>query len=89
MDLGGMAKGHAVDLAAEIIVAHGCFGVVDILILGAAVTGYGILVFVLETQTAHFTHIAIGMAMTVLVPMHILIGRHKEKKRMATRHSQD
>ena len=55
-------------------------------ILGAVVTGYGILAFVWETRVMHFTHIALGVTMTVLLPLHILIGRHLEKKRIATRH---
>lgn len=61
-------------------------GLFNLLILGAAVTGYGILAFVWETQIVHFTHIALGVAMTVMLPVHILIGRHREKKRIASRH---
>jgi hypothetical protein len=55
-------------------------------ILGAVVTGYGILAFVWETRVIHFTHIALGVAMTILLPLHILIGRYLEKKRIAARH---
>ena len=55
-------------------------------ILGAVVTGYGILAFVWETRLMHFTHIALGVTMTMLLPLHILIGRYQEKKRIATRH---
>ena len=54
-------------------------------ILGAVVTGYGILAFVWETRVMHFTHIALGVAMTVLLPLHILLGRHLEKKRIGNR----
>ncbi|MEO5713938.1 MAG: hypothetical protein ABIT37_10670 [Luteolibacter sp.] len=53
-------------------------------ILGAAVTGYGILAFVWETPLVHFLHIALGVAMTLLLPLHIFIGRYLEKKRIAT-----
>ena len=55
-------------------------------ILGAVVTGYGILAFVWETRLVHFTHIALGVAMTVFLPLHILVGRYQEKKRIAARH---
>ena len=55
-------------------------------ILGAVVTGYGILAFVWETRIMHFTHIAFGVTMTVLLPLHILMGRHLEKKRILARH---
>jgi cation transport ATPase len=55
-------------------------------ILGAAVTGYGILAFVWESQVMHFTHIALGVTMTLLLPGHIFIGRYLEKKRIAARH---
>lgn len=55
-------------------------------ILGAAVTGYGILAFYWETRVMHFTHIAFGISMALLLPIHILTGRHLEKKRIASRH---
>lgn len=55
-------------------------------ILGAIITGYCILAFVWETQLMHFAHIALGVTMTILLPAHILIGRHLEKKRIAARH---
>jgi cation transport ATPase len=58
-------------------------------ILGAVATGYGILAFVWETQWMHFTHIALGITMTVLLPTHILIGRLLENKRLATRHQSE
>lgn len=58
-------------------------------LLGAVVTGYGILAFVWETRLMHFTHIALGMAMTVFLPMHILIGSYQEKKRIMARHRDD
>ena len=50
------------------------------------VTGYGILAFVWETRIMHFTHIGLGVTMTVLLPLHILMGRHLEKKRILARH---
>lgn len=55
-------------------------------IFGAVVTGYGILAFVWETRVMHFTHIAVGVAMATLLPVHILVGRYREKKRIAARH---
>jgi uncharacterized membrane protein YgdD (TMEM256/DUF423 family) len=58
-------------------------------IFGAALTGYGILAFVWETRVIHFSHISLGVTMTVLLPLHILIGRHLEKKRIAARHKHD
>lgn len=54
-------------------------------ILGSAITGYAILAFVWETQVMHFSHLATGVAMTILLPGHILIGRYLEKKRIAAR----
>ncbi len=50
-------------------------------LLGAATTGYAILAFVWETQMMHFIHIAMGVLIILLLPTHILIGRHLEKKR--------
>ena len=58
-------------------------------ILGAVVTGYGILAFVWETRLMHFTHIALGVTMTLLLPLHILIGRYQERRRIAARHRGD
>ncbi len=55
-------------------------------ILGAVVTGYGILAFVWESPLMHFTHIGVGITMTLLLPIHILIGRYIEKKRISSRH---
>ena len=55
-------------------------------ILGAAITGYGILAFFWETRVMHFTHIAFGVTMTVMLPIHILVGRYLEKKRIKARH---
>lgn len=52
---------------------------------GAVVTGYGILAFSWETQVMHFTHIALGVLMTLLLPLHILRGRYLEKKRIQAR----
>lgn len=60
-------------------------GLFSLSILGAAVTGYGILAFVWETQIVHFSHLALGSAMTILLPLHIFIGRRLEKKRMLAR----
>ena len=60
-------------------------GMFNLSILGAAVTGYGILAFVWETQVVHLTHIGLGVAMIVMLPVHILVGRHLEKKRIAAR----
>lgn len=54
-------------------------------ILGSVVTGYGILAFSWETQLLHFTHIGIGVAMALLLPLHILVGRALEKKRIAAK----
>lgn len=33
----------------------------------------------------HFTHIALGTSMTLLLPLHIVVGRFLEKKRIRTR----
>jgi len=57
-------------------------------ILGTVVTGYGILAFVWESRVIHFSHIGSGVTMTVLLPLHILIGRHLEKKRIAAKHKE-
>ena len=54
-------------------------------LLSSAITGYAILAFVWETPVMHFTHIGGGVIMTLLLPCHILIGRHLEKKRIAGR----
>lgn len=54
-------------------------------ILGAILTGYGILAFFWETKLMHFTHIALGISMTLLLPLHILVGRFLEKKRIKMR----
>jgi hypothetical protein len=58
-------------------------------ILGAAVTGYAILVFVWETRVMHFTHLGLGIAVTILLPAHIFIGRMLWKKRLAARQSHE
>lgn len=55
-------------------------------IFGTAVTGYGILAFFWETKVIHFTHIALGVAMTLLLSVHIFTGRYLEKKRIASKH---
>ena len=52
-------------------------------LLGSATTGYAILAFVWDTQVMHFAHLAMGITMTLLLPGHILIGRHLEKRRIA------
>jgi cation transport ATPase len=57
-------------------------------ILGAVLTGYGILAFVWETRIMHFTHIGLGIAMSVLLPLHIYVGRYLEKKRIAAKREQ-
>ena len=54
-------------------------------LLGSATTGYAILAFFWETQVMHFSHLATGILMTLLLPAHIFIGRHLEKKRIASR----
>jgi hypothetical protein len=54
-------------------------------IFGAVVTGYCILAFVWETRVMHFTHIALGVLMMLLLPTHILVGRYFEKKRVNTK----
>ena len=58
-------------------------------LLGSAVTGYAILAFFWETKIMHFTHIAIGVALVVFLPLHILVGRYLEKKRITARHKND
>ena len=58
-------------------------------LFGAAITGYCILAFVWETQVIHFTHIGLGVAMTVLLPLHIFIGRSLEKRRIAAGRKSD
>lgn len=54
-------------------------------IFGTVITGYGILAFFWETKLMHFTHIALGVSMTILLPMHIMVGRFLEKKRIMKR----
>jgi hypothetical protein len=51
-------------------------------ILGSLLTAYGILAFVWETSLIHFAHISAGVAMTLLLPLHIFTGRRAEKRRI-------
>jgi hypothetical protein len=54
-------------------------------LLGSVVTGYTILAFVWDTRIMHFTHIGLGIAVTLLLPLHILVGKFLWKKRLADR----
>jgi hypothetical protein len=52
-------------------------------ILGAILTGYGIRAFVWETSLMYFVHIGFGVSMTLLLPLHLVMGRHLWEKRLA------
>jgi Ca2+/Na+ antiporter len=51
-------------------------------IFGTALTGYGILAFFWETKIIHFAHLALGASMVLLLPLHIILGRRLEKRRI-------